>query len=340
MATVANREANSAMAKGLGGCAAMGTFFSVIDTIRHHSLHNFTSVCIFGFACWGLFKVGVLIKQPSFARVPQVQPADTVVGRAFGTPAWVRPTVWAALFIVLMGLFVELFRYRIALHLEGGRLSAAFMALFAIYLLGCQQAERLARTYLRRWYPDQPQVAIGAQGMWITGTEVPWTAIRTIDRRTRRVKVIGVDTIVVQAQAAKRVEPIEIDLSDSLENAWDLYAKLRSAAAAQGAPLLPEGQTLARAQSDRLRAARERARGTRQQYDEWRATLPQEIAKTEARLEEAVSQVSEYEAKIRDLEAPHFQPGESERNQLQLELARKNLRATLGLRDSLTKLLA
>ena len=92
MATVANRETNSAMAKGLGGCAAVGTFFSIIDTMRHHSFHNFTSVCIFGFACWGLFKVGVLIKQPSFARVPQVQLSDAIVGRAFGTPAWVRPT--------------------------------------------------------------------------------------------------------------------------------------------------------------------------------------------------------------------------------------------------------
>ena len=328
------------MAKGLGGCAAMGTFFSIIDTIRNHSFHNFTSVCIFGFACWGLLKVAVLIKRPSFARVPQVQPADTVVGRAFGTPAWVRTTVWAALFIVLMGSFVELFRYRIALHLEGGRLSAAFMALFAIYLLCCQQAERLARTYLRRWYPDQPQVAIGAQGMWITGTEIPWAAIRAIDRGTRRLKVIGVDTIVVQAQAAKRVEPIEIDLSDSLENAWEFYAKLRSAAAAHGAPLLPEGQTLASAQSEKLKTSRERVRAARQAYGEWQATLPQEIAKTEVRLEEANSRIADTEAKIRDLEAPHFQPGQSERNQLLLEQTRKNLHATVGLRDSLAKLLA
>ena len=340
MATVANRETNSAMAKGLGGCAAVGTFFSIIDTMRHHSFHNFTSVCIFGFACWGLFKVGVLIKQPSFARVPQVQLSDAIVGRAFGTPAWVRPTLWVALFIVIMGFFVELFHYRFALHLEGGRLSVAFTALFAIYLLGCQQAERLARTYLRRWYPDQPQVAIGAQGMWITGTEIPWTAIRTIERRTRRLKAIGVDTIVVQAQAAKRVEPIEIDLSDSMENAQELYAKLRSAAAAHGAPLLPEGQTLASAQSERLKASRERVRAARQNYLEWQATLPQEIAKTEAQLENARSRIVESEAKIRDLEAPQFEPGQSERNQMLLEQARNGLRATIGLRDSLLNLLA
>jgi hypothetical protein len=340
MAKVANREANSAMAKGLGGCAAMGTFFSIIDTIRNHSFHNFTSVCIFGFACWGLLKVSVLIKRPSFARVPQAQLADTVLGRAFGTPGWVRPALWAALFVVLMSLFVGLFRYRLALNLEGGRLSIAFMALFAIYLLGCQGAERLARTYLRRWYPDQPQVAIGAEGLWITGTEIPWTSIRAIERWTRRLKAIGVDTIVVQAQAAKRVEPIEIDLSDSVENAWDLYAKLRSAAAAHGASLLPEGETLATAQSETLRASRERARAGGQQYEEWRATLPQEIAKTEARLEDANSQISIYEAKIRDLDAPHFQPGQSERNQMQLEQARDSLRATVGLRDSLAKLLA
>src|SRR5947208_1355933 len=133
MATMANREANSAMAKGLGGCAAMGTFFSIIDTIRHHSLHNFTSVCIFGFACWGLFKVGLLIKQPSFASVGQVKLSDAVVGRAFGMPAWVRPTLWVALFIAMIGLLVELFRYRFVLHLDGGRLSVAFMALFALY---------------------------------------------------------------------------------------------------------------------------------------------------------------------------------------------------------------
>jgi hypothetical protein len=340
MATVANREGTSAMARGLGGCAAMGTFFSIIDTIRNHSFHNLTSVCIFGFACWGLFKVGVLIKQPSFARVGQLKLSDTVVGRAFGTPIWVRPILWVALFIVLIGLLVELFRDRFALHLEGGRLSAAFMALFAIYLLGCQQAERLARSYLRRWYPDQPQVAIGAEGMWITGTEIPWTAIRTIDRRTRRLKAIGVDTIVVQAQAAKRVEPIEIDLSDSLEDAKDLYAKLRSAAAAHGAPLLAEGQTLASAQSDRLKASRERARAARENQSQWRATLPREIAKTEAQLEDVSSRIAEAEAKIRGLQGLHFQPGQSERNQRQLELARANLRATLRLRDALAKLLA
>lgn len=328
------------MAKGLGGCAAMGTFFSIIDTIRNHSFHNFTSVCIFGVACWGLLKVSVLIKQPSFARVPQVQSTDTILGRAFGTPNWVRPTLWIALFIVLVSLFVELFHYRLALHLEGGRLSLAFVALFAIYLLGCQQAERSARTYLRRWYPDQTQVAIGAQGLWITGTEIPWTSIRAIERGTRRLKAIGVDTIVVQAQAAKRIEPIEIDLSDSVENAWDLYAKLRSAAAAHGAPLLPEGQTLASAQSDRLKASRGRVRAARKDYEQWRTALPQAIAKTEAQLEDAISRIAEYEAKIRELEAPHFQPGQSERNQLRLELTRNNLRATLGLRDSLAKLLA
>lgn len=177
MATVANKEANSAMAKGLGGCAAMGTFFSIIDTIRNHSLHNFTSVCVFGVACWGLLKVAVLIKKPSFLRVPEVRPTDAVIGRAFGTPAWVRPSLWAALFVVLISLFVALFHYRLVLHLEGGRLSIAFMALFGVYLLGCQQAERLARTYLRHWYSDQPQVAIGAPGLWITGTEIPWTAV-------------------------------------------------------------------------------------------------------------------------------------------------------------------
>src|SRR5438874_8098552 len=118
MATVANRDGTSAMAKVLGGCAAVGTFFSIIDTIRNHSLHNFASVCIFGFACWGLLKIAMLIKQPSFAKVPQVQLTDTVLGRSFGAPAWVRPSLWIGLFLVMIALFVELFRNRLALHLQ------------------------------------------------------------------------------------------------------------------------------------------------------------------------------------------------------------------------------
>src|SRR3954447_14904738 len=111
MATVANREGTSAMAKGLGACAAVGIFFSIIDTIRNHTFHNFTSVCSFGVACWGLLKVSALIKRPSFARVAQVQLSDTVVGRAFGTPAWVRLALWVALFLVLIFFFVGLFHY-------------------------------------------------------------------------------------------------------------------------------------------------------------------------------------------------------------------------------------
>jgi hypothetical protein len=339
MASVANREATSAMAKGLGWCAAVGTFFSVIDTVRNHSFHNLTSVCIFGFACWALLKVAVLIKQPSFASVAPVQLTDTVVGRSFGAPQWVRPALWVGLFIVMICLFVELFRFRFALRLQGSGLRIASTATFALYLLGCQRAERLARTYLQRWYPDQPQVAIGAQGLWITGTEIPWTSIRAINRRTRRLKVIGVDTIVVQTQATDRAEAIEIDLSDSVEDPQALCAKLRSAAAAHGAKLLPQGQEFG-ARSVGARVGRERARAARQKYDDWQAILPQKIAQTQAQLEDVISRITETEAKIRDLEAALlFGPGPRERTEMQLEQARTNLRATLGLRDSLAKLL-
>ena len=252
MATVANRDGTSAMAKGLAGCAAVGTFFSIIDTIRNHTFHNFSSVCIFGLACWGLLKIAARIKQPSFASAEQVQRTDAVLGQRFGTPGWVRPAIWAALFLVMLMLFAALFRYRSALNLPPRGLQFALMVVFGLYLLCCQQAERLVRTYLRRWYADEPQVAIGAEGLWITGTEIPWSAIRGIERRTRRLKVIGVDTIVVKAQAGKRVDPIEIDLSDSLEDPEELFAKLRSAVAAHGAPATPVQQSMS-ALSDRNR---------------------------------------------------------------------------------------
>jgi hypothetical protein len=340
MASVANREATSAMAKGLGWCAALGTFFSILDTARNRSLHNLASVCIFGFACWALLKAAVLIKRPSFANVAKVQITDTVVGRSFGAPAWVRPAIWVGLFIVVTSICVELFRYRFALHLKAGGIYCAVMAAFALYLLGCQQAERFGRSYLRRWYPDQPQVAIGAEGMWVTGTLIPWTSIGAINRRMRRVQGIGVDTIVVQARGARGVEGIEIDLSDSVEDPQALYAKLRSAAAAHGAKLLPEGQGLG-ARPVSARAARARARAAREKYDEWRASLPQEIAKTEAQLGDVKARIAASEAKIRDLEAAlSFRPDQRELTGARLEQARANLRASLSLRDSLVKLLA
>ena len=338
MASVANRDGTAAMAKGLGGCAALGTFFTIIDTIRNHSLHNFTSVCIFGFACWGLIKVSTLIKRPGFANVAQVAVGDTVLGRSFGTPTWVRPALWIGLFFVMIALLIGLFQSRVAFHLQAGRLQVAFMLIFGLYLFSSQHGERLVRTYLRRWYPDQPQVAIGAEGLWITGTEIPWTAIRAISRRTRRLKAIGVDTIVVEAQASKRVEAIEIDLSDSVEDPRELYAKLRSAAVGHGANLLPEGQVWS---WPTARAGRERARVARQKSEEWRASLPQEIAKTEAQLEDTTSRIAESESKIRDLEtALSFGPDQPEQRAMQLEQARKNLTAALRLRDSLTNLLA
>jgi hypothetical protein len=340
MATVSNREATSAMAKVLGGCAAVGTFFSIIDTVRNPSLGNFTSVCIFGFASWALLRSAVLVKQPSFASVAGAEPWDTVVGRSFGAPAWVRPAIWVALFLVMISLFAGLYRYHSALQFSAGAVPPAFMAIFALYLFSCRELECVARGYLRRWYPDQPQVAIGADSLWITGTEVPWSCIRSISRRTRRLKVIGVDTIVVGAQTVKRPESIEIDLSDSVEDPHALYAKLRSAADAHGANLLPEGQEWG-ASSNNLRASRERVRAARQKYDEWRTSLPQEIAKTEAQLEDANSRIAESETRVRELEAALASAsGQREQTEKRLEQARTSLRTRLALRDSLAKLLA
>jgi hypothetical protein len=328
------------MAKVLGGCAAVGTFFSIIDTVRNPSLGNFTSVCIFGFASRALLKGAVFVKEPSFASVAAAELTDTVVGRSFGAPAWVRPAIWVGLFLVMISLLAGLYRYRSALHLPAGGVHPAFMAIFALYLLSCRQLECVARGYLRRWYPDQPQVAIGADGLWITGTEIPWSCIRSIIRRTRRLKVIGVDTIVVRAQTVKRPESIEIDLSDSVEDPQALYAKLRSAAAAHGANLLPEGQEWGPS-SEKLGASRERARAVLQKHEEWRASLPEEIAKTEAQLEEVNSRIAESEARIRDLEAPLASAsGHREQTEKQLEQARTGLRTRLALRESLSKLLA
>jgi Skp family chaperone for outer membrane proteins len=337
MASVANRETTSAMVKVLGGVAAAGTFFSLIDMARNRSVHNFTSLCIFGFVCFALFKAAAIVKRPSFANFAQVGSADTVIGRKFGTPAWVRPAIWAGLFLITISFATLLFASRATLHLEGGRFTLAFMGMFALYLLACQRSERFARGYLRHWYPDQPQVAIGAEGLWITGTAIPWTSLRAVSRRIRRVKVIGVDTIVVTAQAAKRAEDIEIDLSDSVEDKQALYDKLRSAAAAHGAKLVPEGQTSPIA----ARPARERAAAARKNYDDWQATLPQEIAKTESQLEEVRARIAQSEAKISELEgALLFGPGPRGRSELLLEQTRKTLSASMSLRDSLEKLLA
>jgi hypothetical protein len=335
MATLSNREATSAMAKVLGGCAAVGTFFSIIDTVRNPSLSNFTHVCIFGLASWVLLKGAVFVKEPSFANVAGVEPTDSVAGRSFGAPAWVRPIIWVGLFLVMISLFAGLFHYRSAFRLPDGGVHAAIMAIFALYLLSCRQLECVARGHLRRWYPDKPQVALGANGLWITGTEVPWNCIRSITRRTRRLKVIGVDTIVVRAQTAKRPESIEIDLSDSVEDPQALYAKLRSAADAHGPNLLREGQEWDPS-SNKLGDIRERARATLQKHEEWRASLPQEIAKTEGQLEDVNFRIAESEARIRDLETRLV----SVSGRKQLEQAHTSLRTRLALRDSLSKLLA
>ena len=325
------------MVKVLGGVAAAGTFFSLIDTVRNRSLHNFTSLCIFGFACFALLKVAALVKRPSFANFTQVRSDDAVVGRSFGTPPWVRRAIWTGLFLVLISFGTLLFALRAKLHLEAGRFTLAFMGLFGLYLLVCQQAERFARDYLRRWYPDQPQVTIGAEGLWVTGTVIPWNSIRAITRRVRRLRLIGVDTIVVTAQAAKRAEDIEIDLSDSVDDPQALYDKLRSAAVAHGAKLLPEGQSVIVSAS----AARERARAARKKHDDWRATLPEGIARTESQLEDVTNRIAQTEDKIRELEAALlYGPGPRERTEPLLEQARKNLDVSLSLRASLEKLLA
>lgn len=346
MATVANREATSAMAKGLGWCAFLGTFFSIIDTIRNPRFHNFTSVCIFGFACWTLLKIATLIKRPSFANGVQVQTADTVLGRSFGTPSWMRPSIWIGLFLVMIGLLGALFRYRSSLHLRDGTVHLAALAIFALYLLACQQAERFARAYLRRRYPDQPQVAIGAAGLWITGTEIPWASIRSISRKTRRLRTIGVDTIVVEAQAGRRAEAIEIDLSDSVEDPGELYAKLQSAAAAHGAPLQAPDPELKMARMHpqerraRLEKNRELLRQALEQSEQRRARLPEEIANTEAQIEAVKSRIAQSETRISELEAS-LTDGDpfKEQKQKNLELTRANVQSNLRLRDSLERLL-
>ena len=73
-----------------------------------------------------------------------------------------------------------------------------------------------------------------------------------------------VDTILVQAQGANRLENMEIDLSDSVEDPRELYAKLRSAAAAHGAQLMPEGELFGAAKVN-LKEARERVRALRRE---------------------------------------------------------------------------
>jgi hypothetical protein len=334
------------MAKGLGWCAFLGTFFSIIDTIRNPRFHNFTSVCIFGCVCWVLLKTATLIKRPSFANDVPVQTADTVVGRRFGTPQWVRPSIWISLFIVMIGLLGGLFRHRYSLQLRGGALQIAAFAIFALYLIACQQAERLARACLRRRYPDQPQVAIGAAGLWITGTEIPWAAIRSIARKSRRLKTIGVDTIVVEAQARRRTEPIEIDLSDSVEDPEELYDKLQSAAAAHGAQLHAADRELrmARMPSQESRARlgknRELLRQALEHAEQRRARLPEEIATTEAQIEAVKSRIAQSETRISELEASLTDGGPfKEQKQKNLELTRTSLQTNLRLRDSLERLL-
>ena len=326
------------MAKGLGWCAGVGTFFSAIDSARNPSVGNLTSVCVFGFASWALLKSALLIKQPSFTKVTANPVEDTVAARRFGAPSWIRPAIWIGLFLVMIGMFAGIFRFRSALHLSGGGTQLTFMAVLTLYLFSCQRLERAARVYLRRWYPDLPLVALGARGLWITETEIPWTAIRSISRQTRRLKVMNVETIVVEAQAAKRTERIEIDLSDSVDDPQALYAKVRSAASAHGATLLPEGKKWGQ---QRIADSRARARAARQKYEEWRSSLPQEIAKTEARLKDVIVGIAESEAKIRKLEAGALTSptDHNERLELQLEQARNLLRARIKLRDSTVKLL-
>jgi len=334
------------MAKGLGWCAFFGTFFSIIDTIRNPRFHNFTSVCIFGFACWALLKIATLIKRPSFANDVQVRTADAVVGRRFGTPLWVRPSIWIGLFIVMLGFLGGLFWYRFSLHLRSSTVQIAALAIFALYLLACQQAERFARAYLRQWYPDQPQVTIGASGLWITGTEIPWTSIRSIKRKTRRLKSIGVETIVVEAEARRRAEAIEIDLSDSVEDPEELYAKLQSAAAAHGAPLRaphPEpkmGRMQPQDTRARLEKNRELLRQALEQSEQRRARLPEEIANTEAQIEAVKSRIAQSETRISELEASLTDDDPfKEQKQKNLELTRANVQSNLRLRDSLERLL-
>ena len=239
MATLANRDSYSAVSKVLGVCFAVGAFFSVLDAIRNPIAKNFTSVCFFGFASWVLLTVAARAKRPGFAMTGGSQALETIVGWKLGAPSWVRLVVWISLFLLLLALVGELVQNRSALHLSPDGLKLASMSALGAYLFACPRLEHSARLYLRARYPDAPQVSINAAGLWVTGTHIPWTSIRAIMRQTRNLNLFRVDTIVVRALAAKRSEDIEIDLSESVEDPQALYAKLRSAAEAHGAKLLP-----------------------------------------------------------------------------------------------------
>ena len=246
MATLANRETYSALGKGLGACAAMGTCFCILDTIRNPSAGTFMSVCIFGSAAWALLAGAVKVKRPSFATSAPGHASETIVGWELGAPSWIRALVWIGLFLVMLALVAEATLNRSRLHISANGAKLFSTAAFGIYLLGCQRLERFVRLHLRGRYPDKPQVSISATGLWITGTEIPWDSIQGLARRKRSLKVIGVETILVRARNSKRSEDIEIDLSDSVEDPDLLYAKLRSAAAAHGVQLqLPRRESVA-----------------------------------------------------------------------------------------------
>lgn len=341
MATLANRETYSALGKGLGACAAMGTCFCILDTIRNPSAGTFMSVCIFGTASWALLAGAVKVKRPSFATSAPEHASETTVGWKLGAPSWIRALIWIGLFVVMLAVVAEVIFNRSRLHISANGAKLFSAAAFAIYLLGCQRLERFIRLHLRQRYRDKPQVSISATGLWITGTEIPWGCIQGLTRRKRNLKVIGVETIVVRAHNSKRSEDIEIDLSDSVEDPDVLYAKLQSAAAAHGVQLQPPRRDSAAATRNRLAAACEQARTSRAKTEQWRAGLPQEIAKTEAQLEDVKSRIVQAENKIAELEAALSKKDCSlERTQKQLELTKTSLRTMVGLRDATERLLA
>jgi hypothetical protein len=338
MAALANREIYSAMGKGLGGCFAMGTCFCMLDTVRNPSPGNFLSVCTFGLASWALLAGAVRVKQSSFGASAPV--SETIVGWQFGAPSWIRAGVWIGLFLVLLALAAVMVGHQTELHLPAQGVKLVFAAAFGAYLLGCRRLETFVRARLRHRYPDKPQVAISASGLWITGTEIPWGCIQAITRSKRSVKLVNVDTIVVRAQSGRSPENIECDLSDSVEDPQGLCAKLQSAAAAHGAPLQPQGRELRPATRSRLQENRERLREAREKVEQWRATLPQEIAKTEVQIEAVKSRIAQSETRIAELEVALAQNDRpSEQAQKNLELTRASLQANLRVHDSYEKLL-
>lgn len=341
MATLANRETYSALGKGLGACAAMGTCFCILDTIRNPSAGTFMSVCIFGSAAWALLAGAVKVKRPSFATSAPEHASETIVGWELGAPSWSRALVWIGLFLVMLVLVAEATLNRSRLHISANGAKLFSTAAFGIYLLGCQRLERFVRLHLRGRYPDKPQVSISATGLWITGTEIPWGSIQGLTRRKRSLKVIGVETILVRARNSKRSEDIEIDLSDSVEDPDLLYAKLRSAAAAHGVQLQLPRRESAAATRKRVAATREQARASLAKAEQWRAGLGEGMAKTEAQLEDVKSRIVQTENRIAELKAALSKEDcPLEQTQKQLELTQASLRTMLGLREATERLLA